>query len=145
MRELQRDITDLRKMLKKDHSYFYCFQQAEDAKQNRQSSFRKACSCIDKMATLRKVTYQPIEWNTYFYVNFNALKEAFDDGDRNTIYRVAQSEHYSILAKCWLTISETCLLAISFPRPPKKKKLAKTIQYEINLCFHECLTDYFKL
>ena len=41
------------------------------------------------MATLRKVTYQPIEWNTYFYVNFNALKEAFDDEDRNTIYRVA--------------------------------------------------------
>ena len=55
----------------KDHSYFYRFQQAEDAKQNRHSSFRKACSCIDKMATLRKVTYQLIEWNTYLYVNFN--------------------------------------------------------------------------
>ena len=40
------------------------------------------------MATLRKVTYQLIEWNTYLYVNFNDLMN-FDDGDRNTMYRVA--------------------------------------------------------
>ena len=87
--EKSRIVKNLKKNAKKDHSYFYRFQQAEDAEQNRHSSFRKACSCIDKMATLRKVTYQPIEWNTYLYVNFNDLKEAFDDGDRNTIYRVA--------------------------------------------------------
>ena len=41
------------------------------------------------MDTLRKVTCQSIEWNTYFNVNFNDLKEDFDDGDSNTIYKVA--------------------------------------------------------
>ena len=87
--EKSRIVKNLKKDAKKDHSYFYRFQQAEDAEQNRHSSFRNACSCIDKMATLRKVTCKPIEWNTWLYVNFNDLKEAFDDGDRNTIYRVA--------------------------------------------------------
>ena len=53
---------------------------------DQRAGFRKDCSCIDHIATLRIITEQSIEWNTSLNINFVYFRKAFDTLDRSVLW-----------------------------------------------------------
>ncbi|VDP48940.1 unnamed protein product, partial [Schistosoma curassoni] len=46
--------------------------------QDQQAGFRKDRSCTDRIATLRIIVEQSVEWNSPLYINFIDYEKAFD-------------------------------------------------------------------
>ncbi|VDP23838.1 unnamed protein product [Schistosoma margrebowiei] len=52
---------------------------------DQQAGFRKDRSCPDRIATLRIIAEQSVEWNSSLYINFIDYEKAFDSVDRRTL------------------------------------------------------------
>ncbi|CAH8550340.1 unnamed protein product [Schistosoma guineensis] len=50
-----------------------------------QAGFRKDRSCTDRIATLRIIVEQSVEWNSTLYINFTDYEKAFDSVDKRTL------------------------------------------------------------
>ncbi|VDP27037.1 unnamed protein product [Schistosoma margrebowiei] len=55
---------------------------------DQQSGFRKNRSCTDRIATLRIIVKQSVEWNSSLYINFIDYEKAFDSVDRRTLWKL---------------------------------------------------------
>ena len=55
---------------------------------DQQAGFRKGRSCTDKIATLRIIMEQSLEWNTSLYVNFIDYEKGFNSLDRQTLRKL---------------------------------------------------------
>ena len=53
-----------------------------------QAGFRKDKSCMDQIATLRIIIEQSLEWQSTLYLNFIDFKKAFDNVDREVIWKL---------------------------------------------------------
>ena len=62
-----------------------------------QAGFRKNRSCTDQIATLRIILEQSLEWNSPLYINFVDYEKAFDNVDRQTLWKLLR--HYGIPEK----------------------------------------------
>ena len=62
-----------------------------------QADFRQDRSCTDKIATLRIIVEQSIEWNSSLYVNFVDYEKAFDSLDKETLWKILR--HYGVPMK----------------------------------------------
>ncbi|VDP53595.1 unnamed protein product [Schistosoma margrebowiei] len=67
--------------------------------QNRdqQAGFRKDRSCTDRIATLRIIVEQSIEWNSKLYINFIDYEKAFGSLDKRTLWKLLR--HYGVFEK----------------------------------------------
>ena len=70
-----------------------------------QAGFRKDRSCTDKIATLRIIVEQSVEWDSSMYINFVDYENAFDSLDRDTLWKLLQ--HYEIPDKLISLIRNT--------------------------------------
>ncbi|VDP66345.1 unnamed protein product [Schistosoma mattheei] len=59
---------------------------------DQQAGFRKDRSCTDRIATLRIIVEQSVEWNSSLYINFIDYEKAFDSVDRRTLWKLLR--HY---------------------------------------------------
>ncbi|VDP54557.1 unnamed protein product [Schistosoma margrebowiei] len=64
---------------------------------DQQTGFRKHRSCTDRIAPLRIIVEQSIEWNSSLYINFIDYKKAFDSVDRTTLWKLLR--HYGVPQK----------------------------------------------
>ncbi|VDP87632.1 unnamed protein product [Schistosoma mattheei] len=55
---------------------------------DQQAGFRKDRSCTDRIATLRIIVEQSVEWNSSEYINFIDYEKAFDSVDRRTLWKL---------------------------------------------------------
>ncbi|VDP20585.1 unnamed protein product [Schistosoma margrebowiei] len=55
---------------------------------DQQAGFRKDRSCTDRIATLRIIIEQSVEWNSSLYINFIDYGKAFDSVDRRTFWKL---------------------------------------------------------
>jgi hypothetical protein len=62
-----------------------------------QAGFRKDRSCTDKIAALRIIIEQSLEWNTSLFLNFVDFEKAFDSLDRELLWNLMA--HYGIHQK----------------------------------------------
>ena len=66
----------------------------EDERGSRSQALRSAGwlrrnrSCTDKIASLRIIVEQSLEWNSPLYINFIDYKKAFDSVDRETLWKL---------------------------------------------------------
>ncbi|VDP03592.1 unnamed protein product [Schistosoma curassoni] len=56
-----------------------------------------ARSCTDRIATLRIIVEQSVEWNSSLYINFIDYEKAFDTVDRRTLWKLLR--HYGVPEK----------------------------------------------
>ncbi|VDO94279.1 unnamed protein product [Schistosoma margrebowiei] len=54
-------------------------------------------SFTDRIATLRIIVQQSVEWNSSLYINFIDCGKAFDDVDRRTLWKLLR--HYGVPEK----------------------------------------------
>ncbi|VDP57067.1 unnamed protein product [Schistosoma margrebowiei] len=54
-------------------------------------------SCTDRIATLRIIVEQSVEWNSSLYINFIDYEKAFDSVDRRTLWKLLR--HYGVTEK----------------------------------------------
>ncbi|VDP49743.1 unnamed protein product [Schistosoma margrebowiei] len=52
---------------------------------DQQAGFRKDRPCTDRIATLRIIVEQSVEWNSSLYINLIDYEKAFDSVDRRTL------------------------------------------------------------
>ena len=64
---------------------------------DKQSGFRQERLCLDRIATLRMILEQSLEWNTSLYVAFIDYEKAFNSVDRSTLWKLLH--HYGIPEK----------------------------------------------
>ncbi|VDO65779.1 unnamed protein product [Schistosoma curassoni] len=64
---------------------------------DQQAGFRKDQSCTDRIATLRIIVEQSVEWNSSLYINFIDYEKAFDSVDRRTLWKLLR--HYGVPEK----------------------------------------------
>ncbi|VDP23871.1 unnamed protein product [Schistosoma margrebowiei] len=64
---------------------------------NQQARFRKDRSCTDRIATLRIIAEQTVEWNSSLHINFIDYEKAFDSVDRRTLWKLLR--HYRVPEK----------------------------------------------
>ncbi|VDP35171.1 unnamed protein product [Schistosoma curassoni] len=64
---------------------------------DQQAGFRKDRSCTDRIATLRVIVEQSVEWNSSLYINFIDYEKAFDSVDRRTLWKLLR--HYGVSEK----------------------------------------------
>ncbi|VDP05183.1 unnamed protein product [Schistosoma curassoni] len=64
---------------------------------DQQAGFRKDRSCTDRIATLRIIVEQSIEWNSSLYINFIDYEKAVDSVDRRTLRKLLR--HYGVPEK----------------------------------------------
>ena len=62
-----------------------------------QAGFRKNRSCVDQITTLRLIVEQSLEWNSSFYINFIDYEKAFDNVDRDMLWKIMR--HFCIPEK----------------------------------------------
>ena len=55
---------------------------------DQQAGFRRNRSCADQIASLRIIVEQPLEWNSPLYINFIDYEKAFDNVDRETMWKL---------------------------------------------------------
>ena len=67
-----------------------------------QAGFSKDISCPDKIAALRIIVKQSIEWKSLLYINYIDLEKAFNSEDRNCLWKIVR--HHGIPNK-YLCIS----------------------------------------
>ena len=61
------------------------------------SGFRHEISCVDKIATLRIIIEQTIEWQTPLYINFVDFQRAFESIDHEVLWNILR--HYGLPEK----------------------------------------------
>ncbi|VDP74903.1 unnamed protein product [Schistosoma mattheei] len=71
--------------------------QTNQERENQQAGFRKDRSCTDRIATLRIIVGQSIEWNSSLYINFIVYEKAFDSVDRRRLWKILR--HYGVPEK----------------------------------------------
>ncbi|VDP78038.1 unnamed protein product [Schistosoma mattheei] len=64
---------------------------------DQQVGFRKGRSCTDRIATLRIIVEQSVEWNSSLNINFIDYEKAFDSVNRRTLWKILR--HYVIPEK----------------------------------------------
>ncbi|VDP08500.1 unnamed protein product [Schistosoma mattheei] len=64
---------------------------------DQQAGFRRGRSCTDRIATLRIIVEQSIEWNSSLYINFIDYEKAYDSVDRRTLWKLLR--HYRVPEK----------------------------------------------
>ncbi|VDP28000.1 unnamed protein product [Schistosoma curassoni] len=64
---------------------------------DQQARFRWDRSCTDRIATLRIIVEQLIEWNSSLYINFIDYEKAFNSVDRRTSWKLLR--HYGVPEK----------------------------------------------
>ncbi|CAH8678058.1 unnamed protein product [Schistosoma haematobium] len=64
---------------------------------DQQAGFRKDRSCTDRIATLRIIAEQSVEWDSSLYINFIDYEKAFDNVDRRTLWKLLR--HYGVPEK----------------------------------------------
>ncbi|VDO89322.1 unnamed protein product [Schistosoma margrebowiei] len=57
----------------------------------------KSDSCTDRIATLRIIIKQSVEWNSSLYINFIYYEKVFDSVDRRTLWKLLR--HYGVPEK----------------------------------------------
>ncbi|VDP47059.1 unnamed protein product [Schistosoma curassoni] len=57
-------------------------------RRDQQAGFHKNRSCTDRIATLRIIVEQSVEWNSPLYINFIDYEKAFDSVDRRTLWEL---------------------------------------------------------
>ncbi|VDO71911.1 unnamed protein product [Schistosoma curassoni] len=62
-----------------------------------QAGFRKDRSCTDRIATLRIIVEQSVEWNSSLYIKSIDYDKAFDSVDRRTLRKLLR--HYRVPEK----------------------------------------------
>ncbi|VDP64107.1 unnamed protein product [Schistosoma curassoni] len=55
---------------------------------DQQARFHEERSCTDRIATLRIIVEQSIEWNSSLYMNLIDYEKAFDSVDRTTLWKL---------------------------------------------------------
>ncbi|VDP23361.1 unnamed protein product [Schistosoma margrebowiei] len=63
-------------------------------------------SCTDRIATLRSIVEQSVEWNSSLYINFIDYEKAFDSVDRRTLWKLLR--HYGVPEKIVNIIRNSC-------------------------------------
>ncbi|CAH2275492.1 Hypothetical predicted protein [Pelobates cultripes] len=53
-----------------------------------QAGFRQNQSCMDQIATLRIIVKQSLQWNSSLYINFVDSEKAFDNVDREVLWKL---------------------------------------------------------
>ena len=61
------------------------------------AGFRRGRPCTDQTATLRIILEQSCEWNSPLYVNFIDYEKAFDNLDRQSLWKLLR--HYGVPEK----------------------------------------------
>ncbi|VDP60659.1 unnamed protein product [Schistosoma curassoni] len=64
---------------------------------DQQTKFRKDRLYTDKMATLRIIVEQPVEWTSSLYINFIDYEKTFDSVDRRKLWKLLR--HYVVPEK----------------------------------------------
>ncbi|VDP06630.1 unnamed protein product [Schistosoma curassoni] len=62
---------------------------------DKQARFSRDRSCTDRIATLRIIVKQSMEWNSTLFINFIDYGKTFDIADRRTLWKL--SRHYGVL------------------------------------------------
>ncbi|VDP26045.1 unnamed protein product [Schistosoma curassoni] len=74
--------------------------------QDQQTGFRKDRPFTDRIATLRNIVEQSVEWNSSLYTKFIDYEKAFDSVDRRTLWKLLR--HYGVLQKIVNIIGNSC-------------------------------------
>ena len=65
--------------------------------QDQQAGYRWNRSCADQIARLCIILEQSLEWNSPLYINFIDYEKAFDNADRETMWKLLR--HYGVPEK----------------------------------------------